>query len=182
MSNNLQQKRLVVAKVVGFHGLHGFVKVKLYCESIDNLIAMKMLWPSEALPEEDSKQNAAPLTIEKAKYQGQSVVVKFKELHDRTAAETLGKVFLSVPADSLPKLSIDEYYWHQLIGLKVMNADGLLGVVDHLLETGSNDVLVVRPSDESLDDKERLLPYRPEVITLVDLGGGMIQADWESDF
>lgn len=186
MSNTQTQVRLTVAKVVGFHGLQGFVKVKLFCESIDSFVAMKVLWATEQEAEieklNESKNSAKQLTIEKAKIQGQSVVVKFKEIADRTAAEALGKVFLSVSAESLPELPIDEYYWHQLIGLEVYNADGLLGVVDHLLETGSNDVLVLKPTAGSVDDIERLLPYRPEVVQSIDLEQRSIKVDWDSDF
>jgi 16S rRNA processing protein RimM len=186
MSNTQRQERLTVAKVVGLHGLQGFVKVKLFCESFDSFVAMKMLWATEQEVEAEklhaSKDSAKQLTIEKAKIQGRSVVVKFKEIEDRTAAEALGKVFLSVSAESLPELPMDEYYWHQLIGLEVYNADGLLGVVDCLLETGSNDVLVVKPNADSMDDVERLLPYRPEVVQSIGLEQRLIKVDWDSDF
>lgn len=60
----------------------------------------------------------------------------------------------------MPNLAADEYYWYQLVGLKVINQDEqLFGKVDHLLETGANDVMVVKPCAGSLDDRERLLPY-----------------------
>jgi 16S rRNA processing protein RimM len=55
----------------------------------------------------------------------------------------------------------------------------LLGSVDYLIETGANDVLVVKPSAGSIDDRERLIPYLPgDVVTAVDLGRGVIEVDW----
>jgi ribosomal 30S subunit maturation factor RimM len=66
----------------------------------------------------------------------------------------------------LPALEAGDYYWHQLQGLQVWcKHDGdtlLLGEVDHLLETGANDVLVLRPCEGSIDERERLIPYLPE--------------------
>ncbi|HAF90280.1 MAG TPA: 16S rRNA processing protein RimM, partial [Pseudomonas sp.] len=76
-----------------------------------------------------------------------------------------------------------EYYWHQLQGLKVIDALGqLLGVVDHLLETGANDVLVVKPCVGSLDDRERLLPYTDQCVQQIDLVAGEMRVDWDADF
>jgi len=66
----------------------------------------------------------------------------------------------------------------------VINREGQwLGVVDHLLETGANDVMVVMPCAGSLDDRERLLPYLPDQYVLaVDLAKGEMQVDWDADF
>ncbi len=65
----------------------------------------------------------------------------------------------------------------------VLNQAGqLLGQVDHLLETGANDVLVVKPCAGSLDDRERLLPYTDHCVLKVDLESGEMQVDWDADF
>jgi 16S rRNA processing protein RimM len=51
------------------------------------------------------------------------------------------------------------------------------------METGSNDVLVVRKSKGSIDSKERLIPYLPEqVLKSIDLDAGRIEVDWDSEF
>jgi 16S rRNA processing protein RimM len=57
-----------------------------------------------------------------------------------------------------------------------------LGCIDYLLETGSNDVIVVKPSDDSIDDKERLIPYRPNVVLHVNLETQCVDVDWDLDF
>jgi 16S rRNA processing protein RimM len=78
----------------------------------------------------------------------------------------------------LPPAPEGEYYWTDLIGLTVINREGVtLGQVDHLLETGANDVLVVK------GERERLIPFLLELVVLeVDLAQRMLRVDWEEDF
>ncbi len=166
---------LVLAKIVGYHGLQGHVKVKVFTESLASFEAYKTFYITV-----DGAQVA--LDVENVKQHGRSVVVKFKQYNDRTQAEELGKALLAIPADDLPTLDDHEYYWRELVGLVVTSDDGCLGVVDHLLETGSNDVLVVKPTADSLDDRERLLPYLPDVIRKVDLTAGNMMVVWDSEF
>jgi 16S rRNA processing protein RimM len=83
----------------------------------------------------------------------------------------------------LPDLTDGEYYWYQLEGLKVIDQLGqLLGTVHHLLETGANDVMVVKACSGSLDDRERLLPYTEQCVLAVDLVAGEMQVEWDADF
>ena len=59
----------------------------------------------------------------------------------------------------------------------------LLGRIDHLLETGANDVIVVKPCEGSLDQRERLLPYLPDLyVKSIDLQAGVMQVDWDPEF
>ena len=77
----------------------------------------------------------------------------------------------------MPPLTDGHYYWRDLVGLSVLNQDGLaLGRVSGLLETGANDVLVVE------GERQRLIPFVPERYVLrVDLTGGQIVVDWHAD-
>ena len=89
-------------------------------------------------------------------------------------------------AQSLPTLAEGDYYWRQLQGLQVWCQEEdkreLLGTVDYLIETGANDVLVVKASEDSLDDRERLIPYLPgDVVTRVDLEAGTLEVNWFLD-
>jgi 16S rRNA processing protein RimM len=85
---------------------------------------------------------------------------------------------IGISRDQLPETVPGEYYWSDLQGLEVVTLEGeSLGRVDHLIETGANDVLVVQ------GDRERLIPFVPEqVVTRVDLEAGIIQVDWDRDF
>ena len=93
-----------------------------------------------------------------------------------------------MPRAALPELDDGEFYWNELEGLQVRArlADGttvLLGRLDHLMETGANDVLVVRACDGSLDQRERLIPWIPdEVILAVDRARRELLVDWDPEF
>jgi 16S rRNA processing protein RimM len=91
---------------------------------------------------------------------------------------------LSVERQALPELESDEYYWYQLEGLTVVNLrNECFGVIKSMLETGANDVMVVKPTEESIDDRERLIPYLSDsVVQKVDLDEGVIRVDWEADY
>ena len=79
--------------------------------------------------------------------------------------------------ESLPKLNKDQYYWNDLIGFEVLNLKNTsFGIVDTFIETGANDVIVLK------GDKERLIPYTPETVLKVDVGGKKIIVDWDEDF
>ena len=94
-----------------------------------------------------------------------------------TAAKWVG-ADIAIEAAQLEPLGRGEYYWSQLIGLKVINLEGQhLGVVDHLVQTGANDVLVVKA------ERERLIPFvRGKVIAAVEIEDGYIRVDWDFDF
>lgn len=97
---------------------------------------------------------------------------------DRESAEALRHAAVAVPRSALPEPAPGEYYWHDLIGLAVVTTDGEeLGRVDHLLETGANDVLVV------YGKRERLIPWiQGQVVQSVDPAGGGIIVDWDPAF
>lgn len=82
-----------------------------------------------------------------------------------------------MPASDLPPLEPDEYFWAQLEGLEVVDlSNARLGVVDYLIETGANDVLVIAG-----DEGEFLAPFVPGVVCEVNLEDGFIRLDWEAE-
>ncbi|EKE01078.1 MAG: 16S rRNA-processing protein RimM [uncultured bacterium] len=106
-----------------------------------------------------------------------SIVVKLPNCNSPEEARAFTNIKIGVWRKQLPKLQIDEYYWTDLVGLKVINSDGVdLGVVQALMATGANDVLVV------MGDRKRLIPYISDVILKVDLAKKIIRVDWEQDF
>ena len=104
--------------------------------------------------------------------------------NDRDLARTYCGAEVRVSTAELPPLPDGEYYWFQLEGLDVFTVDDeCLGKVHHLMETGSNDVLVVQATAGSIDQRERLIPYLPgEVVQSVDLAAKQMVVDWDPEF
>lgn len=118
------------------------------------------------------------LSLDAIKLHGDGWVVKFMGIEDRNGAEALVGQYVASPQEDLPRTDDGEYYWADLIGLQVVNeADEPLGTVTSLIETGANDVLVVREGK-----KERLLPFVDAVIKQVDLPARTIRVAWGADW
>ncbi|MEN0107248.1 MAG: ribosome maturation factor RimM [Pseudomonas sp.] len=167
---------IVIGKIVSVHGVRGEVKVYSFTDPIDNLLDYKR-WTLKR--DGDVRQ----VELARGRSQNKVLVAKLKGLDDREEARLLAGFDICVPRSLLPDLTEGEYYWYQLEGLKVIDPLGqLLGVIDHLLETGANDVMVVKPCAGSLDDRERLLPYTAHCVLSVDLAAGEMRVDWDADF
>lgn len=167
---------IVIGKIVSVHGIRGDVKIYSFTDPIDNLLGYRR-W---TLRRGDEVKTVELL---KGRLQGKILVATLKGLDDREVARTYAGFEICIARSELPSLSGDDYYWFQLQGLKVIDQLGqLLGQVDHLLETGANDVLVVKPCAGSLDDRERLLPYIDPCVLKIDLDAGEMHVDWDADF
>ncbi len=167
----------VLGKITSVYGIKGWVKVLSYTEPQTNIF----LYPSWTL-------NLNGRTFQKdvieSKPHGKGLIARLDGCTDRDHAAALCGALVSVDAGLLPELGDGEYYWHQLEGLTVRLLDGrVLGVVSHLIETGSNDVLVVNGSAESIDKQQRLIPYLPgQFVRSVDLVNRVIEVDWDPEF
>lgn len=168
---------VVLGKIVSVHGIRGAVKVYSHTDPLDNVLD----YPEWILRKGGMQQQASVVA---GRVQGRILVVQLKGLDDRDKALELVDWEICVPQAELPALDDGEFYWHQLEGLQVVTLDGkLLGRIDHLLETGSNDVMVVKPCAGSLDQRERLLPYLPDLyVKHIDLTDGVMQVDWDPEF
>lgn len=167
---------IVLGKIFSVHGVRGEVKVYSFTDPLDNVLD----YPRWTLTRDGEVKQ---VEVASGRVQGKFLVVKLKGLDDRNVARTYAGFEIRVPESELPELEEDEFYWHQLEGLSVINQDGqLLGKVDHLLETGANDVMVVKPCTGSLDDRERLLPYTEQCVQAIDLDAGEMRVDWDADF
>lgn len=167
---------IVLGKITSVHGVRGEVKVYSFTDPIDNLLDYRY-WTLRRGDE------IRQVELARGRLQGKLLVAKLKGLDDREEARTFADFEICVPRSLLPQLAEGEYYWYQLEGLKVINQVGqLLGKIDHLLETGANDVMVVEPCAGSLDDRERLLPYTEQCVLEIDLDAGEMRVDWDADF
>jgi len=179
---------LTLAEIVGVHGIKGWVKLRPFLEDPKLL---QNLGDLELKPGPRTAQGASRTTqVDALKLQGKGIIAHLKGLDDRTEAEALRGYQLCVAEARFPQAAGGEYYWRDLVGLRVWcqeegqesTGDTLLGVVDHLLDTGANDVLVVRPCEGSIDDRERLIPWLEDsVIERVDTETGDIRVVWFVD-
>ena len=170
---------LTVGKITGCYGIKGWVRIHSYTEPMENFLGFGK-W---LLKRRDGE---VPVVFDSGKRHGKGLVAHIDGVDDRTAAEAFKGLEVLVEAESLPRLDDGEFYWHQLEGLQVWCRDGdesvLLGEVDHLLDTGANDVLVLKPCEGSIDDRERLIPYLvDDVVTRVDTEAGVMEVDWFPD-
>ncbi|GAA5120706.1 ribosome maturation factor RimM [Alloalcanivorax gelatiniphagus] len=169
---------LVVGRIVSVHGVKGWVKVYSYTDPIENIFDYQpwYLFDDGAWRE---------VKLGGRRRQGKGLVAGLDGYDDREQArrELVGRE-IAVPRSQLPESGDDEYYWRDLIGLRVKLDDGRdLGRVHSLMETGANDVLVVRGDGDSLDRQERLLPWTPgQVVRDVDLDAGELRVDWDPEF
>lgn len=168
----------VVGRILGVHGVKGWVKVYSHTDPMDNLRHYQP-WYLENGSQWES------VDIAGFRRQGKGLVAKLAGIDDRDqAAETLVGRTIAVPTASLPRSGDGTYYWRDLIGLRVQLETGEdLGRVATLMETGANDVLVVRGDGNSLDRQERLIPWQlEEVIIQVDLEAGRLVVNWDPAF
>ncbi|QKT04719.1 ribosome maturation factor RimM [Ectothiorhodospiraceae bacterium 2226] len=159
-----------MGRVAGLYGVRGWVKVWSYTQPRENLLAY---------PEWILRRGEQEWTVSvEARVHGRGLVARLGDIEDRDAAAAWVGADILVPRAALPPLAPGEYYWSDLIGLEVVTLTGTpLGEVADLLETGANDVLVVR------GDRERLVPYvKDTVVHEVDLAARRIRVDWDPDF
>lgn len=168
---------IVLGKITSVFGIKGWVKVYSYTDPMENLLA----YPTWQL-----RLNGQSKFIHKldGRRHGKGLVAKLEGVDTPEDARLLSGAEILLSKAELPKLAEDEYYWNQLIGLTVVNLQGqLFGKVSSLLETGANDVLVVKACQGSIDKQERLIPWlQPEVVLQVNLETAQIEVDWDADF
>ena len=125
------------------------------------------------------------LCIKEAKDHSDTVVACAQDINDRSAAETLRGARIFVPRSSFPTAAEGEYYWVDLIGLQVVNREGLeLGQVRDLMSTGPQTVLVIEAAPEAEGGKcvERMIPFVSAFVDGVDLSAKRITVDWQPDY
>ena len=151
-------------------GVKGWIKVQQFTAAAANLLSYTVWW----IGRDGAWMKYA---VSNAQVHGRSVVAQLEGCEDREAAARFKGMQVAIPRDVLPQTAANEFYWADLIGLKVVNnAAQDFGQVVGILETGANDVLVVE------GERERLIPFIADVVKQVDLGSGVIRVDWGADY
>ncbi len=165
------QKQISVGKISGVFGIKGWVKVFSYTEDRENILQYSP-WHLKKAGE------VKTLKVIDGNRQGHAVIAQLEGINDRDQAASLMGWEIFIHPEQLPKTASGEYYWSDLIGLKVENKEGIdFGIVSGLLETGANDVMIIQ------GDKERCVPFlQGQTIINIDLNAGKILVDWDADF
>jgi 16S rRNA processing protein RimM len=160
--DNQQPVFLVVGKLRHSHGLHGEILMEVITDFPERIRQGKTLLIGES---------HQPLKVTSRRIHGGNLLLGFDGIDTPEESGRLRNQWVYVPASDRPPLSEGEYYHHQLLGLQVTSEDGLeLGKITNILETGANDVYVVR----SESGNEVLLPAIQSVILTIDLDKGQM--------
>ena len=176
-----------VGRVTEAWGIKGWFRVMAYSADPEALFSSKRWY---LLPTEKGLQTfsgCALLRVREAKEHSGTVVACAHDLADRNAAESLRGARIFVARSSFPTAQADEYYWVDLIGLDVVNREGVaLGSVKELLSTGPQTVLVLTyeeiAADGGVKAAERMIPFVSAYVDKVDLAGKQILVDWQEDY
>ncbi|WP_086932763.1 ribosome maturation factor RimM [Agarilytica rhodophyticola] len=169
-----------VGRIAGVFGVKGWLKVNSNTDPAENIVSYSPWWVK-------TRHGVKEFEVDDYQFNGGTLIVHFKGIDDRDVAAQYTLSNVAVERSQMPELEDNEFYWHQLIGLKVINKyqgqESILGRVSKLMETGANDVLVVSSDESSIDERERLIPYAPdEYVLSVDTEAGEIWVSWDPDF
>ena len=194
---------VVMGRIVAPYGVFGWLKIVPDTEAFDGLFDYDNWWLGKG---DDWRE----MVVETAKVHNNVIVVKLKGVDDRDAALACKGRQIAVSRVQLPEAEENEYYWSDLIGLRVKNLQDIdFGLIVDVFETGANDVIVVKPdmvkpdaiepvvnetvvgdktqaSKAKVDVKEklqeRLLPFTAAVVLEVDTKAKTMLVDWDADF
>ena len=168
---------ITLAKIGRLYGIKGWLRINSYTDPPDNIFRFQRFIIGQG-------QGKRMLEMDQVKEQGKAIIGHFLGYDDPQLARQLVGQELKVAESELPVLEKGQFYWHQLVGLQVQNLQGeLLGRVIKILETGANDVLVVKADENSIDQRERLIPYlKDTVIIAIALDKAQIIVDWNTDY
>jgi 16S rRNA processing protein RimM len=168
--NEIEPNWVILGRISGLFGVRGWVKVYSETSPPGNILD----YPIWHLGGAAGRRKYA---LAEGRVQGKGIVARLDGCSDRDQAAELVGAEIAVPREQLPEAGDGEFYWTDLEGLQVRNLQGIdLGRVDHLFETGANDVMVVQ------GDRQRLIPYTADAVQRVDLAEGWIIVDWDADF
>jgi len=173
-----EEKKIILGKVGAVYGIKGWLKIHSFTDETEAILDY-FPWSLKL------GNNTQTVEITDWRKHNKVLIVKVAGIDDRDEAQAfVGSEILTNEA-ALPELSEDDFYWRDLIGMSVVTNKGYdLGVVTDMMETGANDVLVVKANlKDGFSKKERLIPYLFEqVIESVSIENKQICVDWDPGF
>lgn len=153
------------------HGIKGFITVVSFTDPRENILNYTQ-WHVNV------GNQWQPINVLQTTVNNKFILAQVEGYDEREHVARLTNVEIAVKREQLQELKPDEYYWHELVGMHVVNQQGItLGIVTELVETGSNDVLIIE------GEKRHLVPYLPgDVILNINASQRLITVDWDADF
>jgi 16S rRNA processing protein RimM len=171
-----------VGRIADAWGIKGWFKVLPYSASPEALFSSKRWYLLPAEKGLKTFTGALKLAIKEAREHSDTVVAAAQDVDDRSAAEALRGARIFIARSSFPTAEKDEFYWVDLIGLDVVNREGVaLGSVKELLSTGAQTVLVM-DCEQDGKPQERMIPFVAAYVDDVDLAARRITVDWQPDY
>lgn len=174
------EQRVLIGRITAVHGIRGWVRIQPFTENRSDIFNYQPWWLK-------TRNGWQKIVADDWRNTPKGLQCHLDGLDDRDEARAYCQREIYVDQALLPDLPRGEFYWSQLLNLKVVShfqgETVNLGSVTSLLETGANDVLVVKgDAGSAIDQRERLIPYIDNVIDRVDIEAGQIDVIWDPEF
>ncbi|MCK4608309.1 MAG: ribosome maturation factor RimM [Gammaproteobacteria bacterium] len=162
-------KKIVIGRFGKTYGIKGWLQIISFTDPKEKILTYKPWY----IRQNQTWQEIIP---ENSAQHAQKIVVKLSKIETPQDARSYTNLDIAIDHEQLPELPADEYYWTDLEGLTVIDTNGnKLGIVDHLMATGANDVFVVTDANK----QQHLIPYLDQVIVKINLEQKTILVEWE---
>jgi len=163
----MADNKIIMGRLGSTYGVRGWLKLISFTEPAEKILEYQNL-------QIQYQQQWQPLQLENSKAHGKGSIIKISGYDTPEAARQLTNNLIAIERDELPQCAADEYYWADLVGCTVTTTTGVeLGKIDHLLETGANDVIVIQ------GEQKHLIPLINQFVLAVDLKQKTITVDWD---
>ena len=169
-----------MGRVLAPYGVKGWVKVHTYTEDRATLLDYASWWIRARAGSANADSGWREFAVEASREHGATLIARLAGIGDRETAATLKGADIGVPRATLPAAEKNEIYYADLVGLAVMNRQGVrLGLVAKVQDFGAHPVLCVMDETSAV---ERMIPFVAAYVDGVDVPAGRIDVDWQLDF
>ena len=183
---DLPTDAIQVGRIADAWGLKGWFKVLPHSADPEALFSSKRWYLQPTERGKAAFAGTQLMRIREAKVHSDTIVAVAHDMEDRDIAEALKGSRIFIPRSSFPTPELDSYYWVDLLGLSVVNREGVaLGIVKDLMATGPQTVLVIEFTElvEGIEKtQERMIPFVSHFVDDVNLPVKRITVDWQPDY
>ncbi|MCV2526088.1 MAG: ribosome maturation factor RimM [Candidatus Lightella neohaematopini] len=172
---------IIVGQIRSTYGILGWLKICSFTKRKMDIFSYQPFFVKNI----NTNNNWKKLKVNSWKFNKNYIILKINNIHNKEKARLLTNCYIFIDKKQLPVLSNNEYYWVDIIGLKVVNIENyFLGVVSNIIETKANDVLIVKKNvDDYFNIYERFIPYlHNRVIKKIDMKNKIIIVIWDPKY